>query len=95
MEESKIKHKRYIFVCVNTKESGECCSSKESAEIAASLKDYVKENSLSDTFTVRKSLCLSHCSEGPTVAIFPEGKILTHVSKDDMPKIIEKYLTKK
>ncbi|MAG52841.1 MAG: ferredoxin [Nanoarchaeota archaeon] len=92
MEEISVKYKRHIFVCVRERKDSECCSEKNSEEIFLKLRNHVNENGLMHTFNVSKSLCLGHCNEGPTIAIYPDGKILRKVSLEDIDKIIEEYL---
>ena len=93
MEEIPIKYKRHIFVCLNSKENEECCSKKNSEEILLRLRNHINENGLMHEFNVSKSLCLGHCLNGPTIAIYPDGKILRKVTLEDVNKIIKEYLT--
>jgi sirohydrochlorin cobaltochelatase len=90
MEALPVKYKRHIFVCLKEREN-ECCSQKNSEEIFTKLRNYINENGLMHTFNVSKSLCLGHCLEGPTIAIYPDGIILKKVSLEDVDKIIEEY----
>ncbi len=94
MQLSPRHYKRHLFVCVNEKDFGkECCGKKDSKEILQSLRDHVNQNGLTGTYNITKSLCLGHCLEGPTVAVYPEGKILTHVKKEDVKKIVDEFLS--
>ena len=92
MEEIDVRYKRHIFVCLNKKDEGECCSNKDSEEILLKLRKHVNENGLMHIYNVSKSLCLGHCLNGPTIAIYPDGKILRKVSLNDVDKIIKEYL---
>ena len=94
MEQLPIKYKRHIFVCVNDRADGsECCSQKDSEKILLKLRDHINKNGLTGIYNVSKSLCLGHCLNGPTIAVYPDGKILRKVSIDDVPKIINEYLS--
>ncbi len=93
MEQVPVKYKRHIFVCVNYREQGDCCSGRDSVEILKALREHVNRNGLFHLFNVSKSLCLGHCSEGPTIAVYPDGKIFKRVALGDVEKIIEDYLT--
>ena len=91
MEQVPVKYQRHIFVCVNEREQGDCCANK-GADILRALRDHVNKNGLFGKFNITKTKCLGHCAEGPTIAIYPDGKIFKKVSTDDVKEIIEKYL---
>ncbi len=94
MEQIPVKYERHIFVCVNERKDGkDCCASRESIYILKALRDHINKNALFHKFNVSKSLCLGHCSEGPTIAIYPDGKLFKKVSMKDVPEIIESYLS--
>ncbi len=93
MQQLQVKYKRHIFVCLKERENEECCSKNNSEEIFTRLRNHINENGLMHTFNVSKSLCLGHCNEGPTIAIYPDGIILRKVSLEDVDKIIEIYLS--
>jgi len=92
MEEVEVKYKRHIFVCLNKREDKENCFDRESEKILLKLRDHVNSKGLMHSFNISKSLCLGHCLNGPTVAIYPDGKILRKVTLEDVDKIIEEYL---
>lgn len=87
-----ISYKRHIFVCVNERQ-GDCCAGKGSMEILMLLRDYINKNGLVSKYNVTKTKCLGHCEDGPTIAIYPDGNIYTHVTKEDVNEIIEKFLS--
>ena len=93
MEELNVKYKRHIFVCLNNREEGESCSEKDSEEILMKLRSHINENGLVHKYNVSKSLCLGHCLNGPTIAIYPDGIILRKVSLKDVDEIIKNYLS--
>ncbi|MBI2108522.1 (2Fe-2S) ferredoxin domain-containing protein [Candidatus Woesearchaeota archaeon] len=93
METIPIKYKRHVFVCLNKRDAPrESCSAKDSEKILTELRQHVNSNGLTGTYNITKTLCLGHCNEGPTIAIYPDGKILRKVSMADVPRIIEEYL---
>ena len=92
MELVNAKYKRHIFVCINDKEEGECCSKKNSNEILKLLRDYVNQNGLMSLYNITKTKCLGHCNEGPTIVINPEGYIFKKVTLEDTKKIIKEFL---
>ncbi|MBI4895816.1 MAG: (2Fe-2S) ferredoxin domain-containing protein [Candidatus Aenigmarchaeota archaeon] len=93
MEQVPVKYERHIFVCVNDRQEGDCCSNRGGLEISKALRDYVNKHGLFHRFNISKSRCLGHCSEGPTIAIYPDGKIFKNVSIKDIDKIINEYLS--
>jgi len=75
MELVNQKYKRHVFVCINEREIEECCAKKDSTEILRILREHVNKNGLMSLYNITKTKCLGHCSEGPTIAIYPEGLI--------------------
>ncbi|MBI4148992.1 (2Fe-2S) ferredoxin domain-containing protein [Candidatus Woesearchaeota archaeon] len=93
MELSPVRYQRHIFVCVNEKDYGkECCGFKQGPEILQILRDHVNKSGLVGKYNITKSRCLGHCLQGPTIAIYPEGKIFVHVTVEDTKRIIEEFL---
>jgi len=93
MELASTSYKRHIFVCINEREpSKPCCGLREGPAILKVLKTHVVENGLTQ-FKITKTKCLGHCKIGPTIAVYPDGKIFTNVKMDDIPQIIREFLT--
>jgi len=90
--EERPGYERHVFVCINEKEEGRACCASKGMEILLALRKHVNENQLFHRFNVSKAKCLGHCKDGPTVAIYPEGGIFTHVSLEDVPGLIERFL---
>jgi len=59
------------------------------------LRKVVKERNLKGEVRVLRSGCLDVCAFGPNVMIWPEALWYMKVTKEDVPQIIEKYLTLK
>ena len=91
MELVNAKYKRHIFVCINDRETGECCFKKDSEKILWLLRDHVNQKGLMSLYNITKTKCLGHCNEGPTIAIYPEGYIFKKVSLEDTKKIIKEF----
>ena len=89
MEQIPVKYERHIFVCVNTRDEGDACAGR-GEEIVKILRDHVNSGH-THRFNVSKSKCLGHCSEGPTIAVYPDGKIFKKVTLADTEKIIEEF----
>lgn len=77
---------RLVLVCTNVRDDGrESCGAKGGAELHRALKEAVRAVSLD--VRVSKSGCLDNCTDGPSVAIMPDGVWLGGVTLDDVPKI--------
>lgn len=88
------RYQRHVFVCVNEKDFGKhCCGRNGSWDILKALRDHVNKNGLMARYNITKSLCQGHCLEGPAITIYPDGKTFTSVSMDDVPSIIEEFLS--
>lgn len=41
---------------------------------------------------VNSAGCMDRCSEGPVIAVYPEGVWYTYVDKDDIDEIVDEHL---
>jgi predicted metal-binding protein len=64
----------HVFICTRSKEKGESCGPKGSAELRDRLKSWVKEEGLNSRVKVTASLCLGHCENGITACIHPANQ---------------------
>ncbi len=80
--------KKQVFVCVNERTDGRnCCKNVGAEEIVQELKQFVKDNHKTDVWVTR-SRCLGFCNAvGPTIIIYPEQKMFTQVTKEDVEEI--------
>ncbi len=87
------QRKHYLFVCTNRRPDdnpkGSCAFSGSEALLDA-LKQAVFERGLAKT-EVRAcgSTCLDVCHVAPTIAVEPDGFFYGHVTKDDVPEILD------
>jgi (2Fe-2S) ferredoxin len=88
MEVSPPHFEKYIFVCENQKETGDCCAAL-GVTIREELKKKVKEAGLAKRIRVSRTGCLDVCSEGPNVLLMPDDVWYKHVQLSDVPKILE------
>lgn len=72
----------HLFICTRTKEKGESCGPKGSAELRDHLKVWSKTLGISKEVKVTASLCLSHCENGITACIYPQNKWFLKIDKD-------------
>ncbi|MBY0314464.1 MAG: (2Fe-2S) ferredoxin domain-containing protein [Bdellovibrionales bacterium] len=63
-----------VFICTRSKDKGESCGPKGSAELRDHLKGWVKTAGLSPKVKVIASLCLGHCENGITMCVQPENR---------------------
>lgn len=79
--------KKYIFVCENKRDEGDCCGAA-GERIRELLKNSVKEKGLSSLVRVSRSGCLDVCSEGPNVLLMPDNVWFKKVNEEDVPEIL-------
>jgi (2Fe-2S) ferredoxin len=90
MQERAFPYERLVLVCVNEKQPGEtCCSARNSRAIADALKKSVEAAGLKPRVRVSKTYCLGQCALGPNVMILPDARFLSHVTREDVPGIVE------
>ena len=89
MQQTRVPYQKIVFVCVNQREAGDiCCAHRESAAIAAALKDRVKALGLSHAVRVSKSGCQDLCAKGPNVMVFPDYVWYHGVTSTDVERIV-------
>ena len=90
MEQGRVPYQKIVFVCVNERKPEEiCCSHRESAAIAETLKARVKALGLSKAVRVSKSGCQDVCAKGPNVMVFPDHVCYHGVTPDDVERIVQ------
>ena len=88
MEQAKPRFEKYILVCENQRETGDCCG-VPGERVRALLKEKVQKLGLNRRIRVSRTGCLDECSEGPNVLIVPDYIWFKHVREDDVDKIIQ------
>lgn len=93
MKNSPVPYERLILVCVNTRPEGESsCGARSGAALAEALKAAVGAAGLKGRIRVSRTQCLGLCELGPNVMVFPEGRLLSGVGPEDVPKIVEEFV---
>ncbi|MBA2649252.1 MAG: NAD(P)H-dependent oxidoreductase subunit E [Legionella sp.] len=86
----------HVFVCVNKKNHGKCCSAFNSESIYEFLRGELnrKQELLKNRKRVKvtKTSCLGRCAVGPNILISPDNIWYTFTSMDDIHEIIDKHL---
>jgi len=86
---------RHIFICVNERSPGHprgCCSTKDSASIAAAFKAALAARGLKGRVRANKSQCLDQCEHGPTVVVYPEQVWYGFVAPADVEEIVDRHI---
>ena len=94
MDTQALPFKKILFVCTNCRESGKrvCCSERDSIELHADLKQWVKDNKLKRHIRVCKSGCMDRCEEGPNILIMPDNQWLSGLEQHDLEALKAKLL---
>lgn len=91
------RYQRHVFVCTNFRPPEDptgCCSAKGSEAIRSAFKSEFKRRRLSAFVRANTSGCLSNCSLGVTVVVYPEGVWYGGVKLEDVNEIIENHILK-
>lgn len=85
----------HVFFCTNQRENGKaCCADFD----ALALLDYAKDQSKKLKLTgpgkcrINSAGCMDRCSQGPVIAVYPEGVWYTYANTTDIDEIIEQHL---
>jgi (2Fe-2S) ferredoxin len=90
-------YRYHVFFCTNQREDGSACCGDHNAQ---GMRDYakqrIKELGLSGPGQCRinSAGCMDRCSEGPVIAVYPEGVWYTYVDQSDIDEIIQEHLVK-
>ena len=91
MQSSAPRFQKHLFVCENRRDGGKaCCAGRGSENLRELLKNAVKAKGLDKSVRVSRSGCLDVCSEGPNVLLMPDNIWFSHVTEQDLDKILEK-----
>lgn len=89
------KPERHVLVCLNVRPPGNpkgSCGEKGAEAVFDHLKAMVKDGGLGDRIIVNRTNCLKHCSQGVTVAVYPDNVWYARVTLDDVPEIVQSHL---
>lgn len=70
-----LRFKHHLFLCLNSREEGDCCAARGSPELLKALKRKIRDRGLDGPGGVMatKSGCLGLCSGGPNLVVYPRG----------------------
>ena len=90
MQVGRLPYRVLFLVCTNLREDERAsCAARGSAEIHRELKRRVKLLNLPFHVRVSQSGCLDLCSDGPNVVVWPDGRLYSGVSIEDIDLILE------
>ncbi len=98
METLQPPYRKLILVCCHERDPAKresCAAAYREAEggsgfhILKALKEAQRGRNLKGKVRIAKSGCQDMCETGPTVSIWPEGKVYTGVTLADVPALIE------
>ncbi len=85
-----MRFKKHVFICVNERPEGKkCCGEGHGMALVNEFKRLIKDQGLQVTMRAQKTGCFDLCAFGPTVMIYPEGRIYGKVQLSDVSDIIE------
>lgn len=90
-------YQKHVFVCENLRANGKrCCGQHQAQQARAHIKARLKDLKLTGAGKLRINLagCMGRCSEGPVLAIYPEGIWYTYSSLADIDEIIDQHLVR-
>lgn len=85
-------YQKHVFVCTNQKDGGKkCCHQAGATEAVKYLKERVAELGKGGPGGVRVSSsgCMGRCSEGPVIAIYPQGEWFTYHTEQELEAILQ------
>src|SRR3989338_8321088 len=74
---------------------GSACHASGSGKVAASLKEEIKKQGLSDAVDIIKTGCHGFCERGPIVVIQPEETCYLQIEPRDVPEILSQTVKEK
>ena len=92
MRIEQLKTKKQLFICINKRDNGGCCSSKGSEQIIIDLKSRLKQMDKWYLFKVTKSGCLGGCDEGINAVLYPVGQRIEKITINDSEELLSLIL---
>ncbi|MBR4827605.1 MAG: NAD(P)H-dependent oxidoreductase subunit E, partial [Oscillospiraceae bacterium] len=84
-----IMYRANVLCCAGTG-----CTASNSAGIAEEFEKVLKQYGLEDEVKVVRTGCFGLCQKGPIVAVYPDKVYYSHVTVEDVEKIVSEHLYK-
>lgn len=85
---------KHLFFCINQRNSGQaCCANSNAQHFYQLTKDLIKQRKqegCKKKIKVSQTSCLSRCSQGPVLVVYPESTWYNYENESDIREIIEK-----
>ena len=95
MNQTQTPYIKQIFVCTNdAKGEKASCGDHKGEEIFRQLRETAKTRGLHPKIRVAQAKCLGQCSTGCNIMVYPDNVWYSGVSRDDVPGLADKYLSK-
>ncbi|MCK5863078.1 MAG: (2Fe-2S) ferredoxin domain-containing protein [Candidatus Hydrogenedentes bacterium] len=89
MKRNSMPYQKTVFVCLNERDAGTCCTRSGSIKIHAQLKAAIKERGLKTQVRISRSGCMNRCMQGPNVMVFPDNAWYSEVVEADIPTLLD------
>lgn len=84
-----MSYKTHVFICTNSPDKKGKCGHEGSEDLRRNLKDRCKDAFGKDAVRVNSAGCLGQCERGIAAVIYPEGRWLLDLKKNDEDAIFE------
>lgn len=93
MESNRSPYLKHLYVCVNQRTDGRAsCGPRDAEAIREKLKEYVNAHGLKGKVRVSGSGCMDLCEQGANVMVYPGERWYSHVTLEDVDRLIEQEL---
>ena len=90
MKTNPLPHEKILYICLNERETGECCGGKGSAALHGKLKSAIRERGLSSRIRISRSGCQGRCGDGPNAQLFPDNLWFSGITESDIDLLLDK-----
>ena len=81
----------HVLVCMNSRESYDCCADAGSSEVLTEVKQWLRDrDAFWSTVSVVETSCLGLCSaDGAAISIQPHNHWFSDVTPEEVPALLE------
>ena len=81
------EHKYHIVIC-----QGTGCISSGALKIDEQFRKEIEAQGITEDIAITKAGCFGICEAGPVVIVYPEGAFYSHITDDDVERIVKEHL---